>query len=355
MLENFQEITLLENTLTQWAVAIGIGFALFIVFKAALLLIVTRLQRLAQKTPTIWDNAITKALSKTRNIPMVVVAFFAASYYLELPSKIHAVLLAILSVALIAQAGLWANNIASHWLHHENARRREEDPGSIATITAIGFLVRLVLWVVVLLLLLDNVGVDVTALVAGLGVGGIAIALALQNILGDLFASLSILLDKPFTVGDFVIVDEHLGVVDTVGLKTTRIRSLSGEQLVFSNADLLQSRIRNFGRMFERRVPFKIGVTYQTPRDKIELIPIICREAVELQESIRFDRAHFKEYGEYALNFEIVYYILSPDYNIYMDIQQAINLHIHKRFDEEGIEFAYPTRTLFLGKNSDLS
>jgi small-conductance mechanosensitive channel len=174
------------------------------------------------------------------------------------------------------------------------------------------------------------------------------VALAAQNILGDLFASASIVLDKPFVMGDFVIVDDHLGTVERIGLKTTRIRSLSGEQLVFSNNDLLQSRIRNFKRMYERRVVFSIGVTYQTPHDKLAEIPALLRAAVEAREQVRFDRAHFKEYGDFSLNFEIVYYVLSPDFNIYMDIQQAINLEIHREFERRDIEFAYPTQTIFV-------
>jgi small-conductance mechanosensitive channel len=207
---------------------------------------------------------------------------------------------------------------------------------------------RVVLWAVVMLLVLDNLGIDITALVAGLGIGGIAVALAVQNILGDLFASLSIVLDKPFVVGDFLVVDDCLGSVEYVGLKTTRLRSLSGEQLVISNADLLKSRLRNYGRMYERRVLFALGVTYQTPREKLEKIPGIIKEAVDGQEKVRFDRAHFKAYGDFALNFETVYYVLDPDYARYMDIQQAVNLKIHEAFESEAIEFAYPTQTLFL-------
>ena len=209
---------------------------------------------------------------------------------------------------------------------------------------------RIILWSLVLLLVLDNLGINITALVAGLGVGGIAIALAVQTILGDLFASLSIVLDKPFVIGDFLIIDDYMGGVEYVGLKTTRLRSLSGEQLVLSNSDLLNSRIRNFGRMYERRVPFNLGVTYQTPREKLVKIPEIIREAVRKQDKTRFDRSHFKEYGDFALVFESVYYVLGPDYNEYMDIQQAINLHIHERFEQEGIEFAYPTQTVFMQK-----
>jgi small-conductance mechanosensitive channel len=248
------------------------------------------------------------------------------------------------------QAGIWAGAILARWLESYRKREMQEDPATATTVSALGFVGKLLLWTAVLLLALDNLGVDITTLVAGLGVGGVAVALALQNILGDLFASLSIVLDKPFVLGDFVIVDEHLGNVEYIGLKTTRVRSLWGEQLIFSNSDLLKSRLRNFGRMFQRRIVFSIGVTYQTPRAKLEAIPGILREAVEAQEQTRFDRSHFKAYGDFAITFETVYYVTVPDYNTYMDIQQAINLRIHERFEQEAIEFAYPTQTLFLVK-----
>jgi small-conductance mechanosensitive channel len=198
-------------------------------------------------------------------------------------------------------------------------------------------------------MILDNQEIEITPLIAGLGIGGVAVALATQNILGDLFASLSIVLDKPFVIGDFLSIDEFLGSVEKVGVKTTRVRSLSGEQLIFSNNDLLNSRIRNFGRMFERRVVFTVGVTYETPAEKLRRIPTIIRDAVEGHEKVRFDRAHFHKYGDSALIFETVYYVLSPDYNRYMDIQQDVNLTIFERFAEGEIDFAYPTQTIHFG------
>ena len=207
---------------------------------------------------------------------------------------------------------------------------------------------RLILWVIVLLLVLDNLGVNITGLVAGLGIGGIAVALALQNILGDLFASLSIVLDKPFVIGDFVVVDTLSGTVEHIGLKTTRIRSLSGEQLIFSNNDLLKSRIRNYKRMSERRIVFSFGVVYQTPLEKLKAVKEIVGDIIEKVENARFDRVHFKEYGDSALNFEVVYFVSTPDFNIYMDVQEVINLEIFRRFQEEGIEFAYPTSTVYV-------
>ncbi len=345
---NFLTYPVANNPARDWLIALAVSALVFFLIRIIIRVGITRLAKLAQDTTTIWDDAITEALSYTRGLFVLVIAVFAGTLFLAFPERIHRIIYSVTSVALILQTGLWLNNVAIYWLKQEGQRRRKIDPATVTTISAIGFIGRMILWVLVALLLLDNLGIDVTALVAGLGVGGIAVALAVQNILGDLFASLSIVLDKPFAVGDFLIIDEHMGAVENVGLKTTRIRSLSGEQLVFSNADLLKSRIRNYGRMFERRVVFKFGVTYQTPRDKLKLIPVIVREAIEEQEKIRFDRAHFQAYGESSLNFEIVYYVLSPDYNTYMDIQQAINLRIHERFEQETIDFAYPTQMIYV-------
>jgi small-conductance mechanosensitive channel len=239
-------------------------------------------------------------------------------------------------------------------VNREKEEKIQLDAAAATTLTAVGFVVRILLWSIIILIALDNLGVDITALVAGLGISGVAVALAVQNILGDLFASFSIVLDKPFVIGDFIIVDDYLGTVEHVGLKTTRVRSLSGEQLVFSNADLLGSRVRNYKRMYERRVVFSIGVVYQTPYEKLKEIPTIIQKIIEAQEQARFDRAHFKEYGPYSLNFEVVYWVDNPDYNVYMNIQQAINLAIFERFEEEDIEFAYPTQSLYVNSISSL-
>lgn len=258
-------------------------------------------------------------------------------------------------IALLTQAALWSIALLSFWITGYMQKRAPEDAATATTISALRFLGKLAIWSVVLLLALENLGMDITALVAGLGVGGIAVALALQKVLGDLFASLSIVLDKPFVIGDFIIVDEYLGSVEHIGLKTTRVRSLSGEQLVFSNNDLLSSRIRNYKRMAERRIVFSFGVVYQTARDKLVEIPGMVREIIEGLEMARFDRAHFKAFGDSSLNFEVVYYVLAPDYNVYMDLQQTINLELYRRFDEQGIEFAYPTRTLYVRQEGAVS
>jgi small-conductance mechanosensitive channel len=279
---------------------------------------------------------------------MIYVSIWFGSQWLVLPASITEVLAGGLIFLLIFQAAIWGTTIIGELVKHFVLLQVEGESTQIATTTALTFVGKLVLWSVALLLVLENLNFDVSALVASLGVGGIAVALAAQNILGDLFASLSILFDKPFVVGDFIIVDDMLGTVEKVGLKTTRVRSLSGEQLVFSNNDLLGSRIKNYKRMEERRVVFPLGVTYQTNAEQLELIPGIIQETIEKQERVRFDRSHFKGYGDFALLFETVYWVTEPDYNLYMDIQQRINLELFQRFEDKGIEFAYPTQTVHL-------
>lgn len=256
----------------------------------------------------------------------------------------------VMIVALVLQGAIWGSALLGFVVSQYVRRQMERDAAVATTVSMIGFLGKLVLWSLALLLILQNAGIDVTALVAGLGIGGIAIALAAQNVLGDLFASLSIVLDKPFVLGDFIIVDQHMGTVEHIGVKTTRLRSLSGEQLIFSNADLLKSRISNYKRMRERRVVFTVGVTYETPLEKLSALSAALGDIVRAQGRVRLDRAHFKSFGDSALVFEVVYYVLDADYNVYMDVQQAINLALVEHFQRQGIEFAYPTQTIYLGK-----
>jgi len=340
--------TFYGNEIQTWLIALGIGIGTLVVLRMVEQVLIARIERFTRKTHTIIDDLVVGALRKTKLLFLFVVSSFVGSLSLSLPTEVRSVLWKIAIVAAIVQVGIWVSAALTIWL--ENYRKGEEDGGHRMTMNALSFLGRIVLWATVLLLILDNLGVDVTALVAGLGIGGVAIALAVQNILGDLFASLSIVLDKPFVLGDFIVVGDLAGSVEHIGIKTTRIRSISGEQLVFSNADLLGSRIRNFGRMEQRRVVFSIGVTYQTPIDKLERIPALIRSAVEAQEQVRFDRSHFSSYGDFSLNFETVYFVESSDYAKHMDILQAVNLRIYQSFADEGIEFAYPTQTLILEK-----
>jgi small-conductance mechanosensitive channel len=307
-----------------------------------------RIEVLAQRTHNGIDDLFARSLRQTKTLFVLAAALWLGSRALELSESADRRIDLLLIIAALTQGAFWATGVASSLIQQYHDRQLEVDPGGTTAVGAIFFIARAIIWSVVTLLILDNLDIDVTALVAGLGIGGIAVALALQNVLSDLFASLSIVLDKPFVVGDFVAVGEFLGTVEYVGLKTTRLRSLSGEQIVFSNSDLLGSRLRNYRRMRERRAVFQIGVTYATSAAKLRTIPSIIRTIIEAQHKTRFDRSHFRAYGAFSLDFESVYFVLDPDYNAFMDVQQAINLELFSRFEAEGIEFAFPTQTLFL-------
>lgn len=349
----FLEQTFYQNTIKEWLMALLLFGVVWVIIRLLFSLISRKFRVLAQKTETTLDDLVADLFQKVKFYVLFVVSVYIGSLLLTLPPVVEKVLGEVLVIALLIQGGIWGSVVIEYWINRYKKDKMEEDAATVTTFTALGFIGRIALWTVVLLLALDNLGVEVSALIAGLGIGGVAVALALQNVLGDLFASLSIVLDKPFVIGDFIIVDNYLGTIEHVGLKTTRVRSLSGEQLIFANSDLLKSRIRNYKRMVERRIVFTLGVTYQTPYEKLKKIPQIIKEVLEKQENARLDRAHFKEYGDFSLNYEIVYYVQSPDYYLYMDIQQAVNLEIYRRFQEEGIEFAYPTQTLFLRRENN--
>jgi len=330
------------------AAAAAVAAIVFLALWAARRLAARKYAQFARTEATERLEIVTGAASRTTLAFMLVVAVFAGLLAADFKLAADGILHSVLAIALFWQAGLWASTALVEWLDHRRKVTLNEDKAAASSIGIIRFVARTAIWAMVLLLTLDNVGIDITALVAGLGIGGIAVALALQNVLGDLLASLSIALDQPFVLGDFLVVGDHMGAVEYIGIKSTRLRSLTGEQIVMSNADLLSSRLRNFGRMYERRVTFTIGVTYDTPREALRRIAPALRAIIEAQDDVRFDRAHFAKYGPYSLDFEVVYYVLSPDFGRYMDLQQAINFRIHEEFEAMGVEFAYPTQTLML-------
>ncbi len=339
--------TLYGNPLLDWLIALAVIAAVAAGLWFARRALAGWLQGRVARTAAPIDDYALALVGRTHFLFLLVLALYAGLQYLSLPTRAEWLTGHITLVAVLLQVALWGHGAIGLWKTRV-LRAKHADGGLVSSMGFIGFLARVALWSVVVLMILDNLGANITALVASLGIGGVALALAVQNILGDIFASLSIALDKPFVIGDFVIVDNVLGTVEHIGLKTTRLRSLSGEQIVCSNADLLKSRLRNYKRMFERRVVFGFGVVYRTSAEQLERIPRLVREIVEAQPKTRFDRAHFKEYGDSSLVFEVVYYVLDPDYNLYMDIQQAINLALFRRFAADGIDFAYPTRTLYL-------
>lgn len=345
---NFLDKIIWGNSAIIWLLAIVITFAVFFIMILVKKMVIRHLSRLAARTMTQIDDLVLAVLSKTKTYFLFIISAYAGSNFLVISKQVNEIWNKFFFVAVVIQIGFWLSEGVSFLISLSVKKRIADNIASAATISILGFIGKFLLWSIILLLILDNMGVNITSLVTGLGIGGVAVALAVQNILGDLFASLSIVVDKPFVPGDFVIIDQFMGTIENIGLKTTRLRSIGGEQLIFSNTDLLKSRIRNYKRMMERRVLFGFGVVYQTPPDKLLLINEIVRKVIDNQEKTRFDRVHFKDYGESSLNFEVVYYVEDPDYNFYMDIQQAINLEIFRRFMQEKIEFAYPTRTIFV-------
>jgi small-conductance mechanosensitive channel len=341
-----------DNAPEKWMLAAAIFAAVLLAMWIARGVAVRLITRFARSTDVLLDDAMVAAVRATRLWLLAPLALFAGASALTLPARLDGLLEKFAMVALVVQFAVWANRLVLRWLALRAQAARATDPAGATTVNLFGFVARIVVWSLALLVALDQLGFNVTALVAGLGIGGIAVALAVQNILGDLFASAAIVLDKPFVVGDFIIVGDLAGSVEKVGLKTTRVKSLSGEQLVFANAQLLNSQIRNYKKMQERRIAFGIGVTYETPLEKLRAIPGWLKAIVAAQPDVRFDRAHFKAYGDFSLDFVIVYYVLSADYGQYMDRQQAINLAIFEKLAAEDVEFAYPTRTLYVHQQS---
>lgn len=338
-----------DNTIATWLTALAVFVLSIAILQILKRVVVGRIAALASRTAADVDVLVVGLLGGTKSFFIFALSLYIGSLVLALPEGADEVIGIIAIIVTLVQVGFWGNAVITYLVARQVRERVEkEHAGSATAVNAIGFIGKLMLWSVLLLLALDNAGFEITSLVASLGIGGVAVALAVQNILGDLFAALSIVIDQPIAIGDFIIVDDLLGTVENIGLKSTRVRSLFGEELVFSNSDLLNSRIRNYKSLGRRRVTFSIGITYGTPYEKVAAVPEMIHKIVEAQKDATYDRAHFKEYGDFALVYEVVYFVEDPDYNYYMDIQQAINLSIYQQFEQEGIEFAFPTQTIQL-------
>ncbi|MFL6673703.1 MAG: mechanosensitive ion channel family protein [Massilia sp.] len=332
----------LNNSLESWviALAVAIGSTAAMFFVRAFVL--RKVNTLAPRTETRLDDIVADMLGSTYLLFIFAVGIYLGSLYLELPDKQKLIISRVAITAMMLQFAIWGDKGLRTWRDQFRRRTITLDGASRASSTVLCFISRLALWIIVFLMILDNLGFNITTLVASLGVGGIAVALAVQNILGDLFASLSIMLDKPFEIGDFIIVGDVLGSVEHIGLKTTRVRGLGGEQVVFSNGDLLKSRIHNHKRMETRRVAFVLRVAYGTGEQNLCKIPDLVRRIVTAQPNVDFERAHFFNYGEWSLDFEVVWHFQNPDYLQHMDAQQAIFLELYRQFEREGIQFAHP-------------
>ena len=335
------------NSLQAYLIVFGsilVGLLLITAFKK---LVLKRIKKAVSTTKSQMDDFIVENLGKY----LVPIVYFTVIYAglksLVWPERIANILEVVYVVIMTYYAIRLISSILLMLLE-TYIRRQENGAEKVKQMGGIILIMNIMIWIIGLVFMFGNLGYDVTAIIAGMGIGGIAIALAAQNILGDLFNYFVIFFDQPFEVGDFLVVGDENGTVEKIGIKTTRIKTLSGEQLVFSNSDLTNSRIHNFKKMQRRRIVFTVGVTYETPVEQVRSIPALLREIIESQGGVDFDRAHFKQFGDSSLDFEIVYYVNSADFNTYMDLQQEFNLQIYQKFGERGISIAFPTRTLYV-------
>ena len=347
-MQEFLNLTFWNNKILDYLIFLGslaISIVIILILKHILL---KRLSVWAEKTPTSMDDAIVRAARKYLLPLMYIGALYMNTKWLTIADS-AAHVINVITLALVMILGAIVVSAVLIFFLNKYLEKKGKMTDKLAMRWA-GVLIKIIIWTCMLLLFLENLNIHITALVAGLGIGGIAIAFAAQAILEDVFSFVTIFFDRPFELEDFIIVDDMMGTVEHVGVKTTRVRSLSGEQLVFSNKDLTNSRVRNYKRMRDRRIQFAIGVTYNTPSDKLREIPGIIKKIIDDLDGTTFDRAHFKTFGDFSLDFEVVYFVLSQDYAVYMNKQQAINFQLKEAFDNRGIEFAFPTQTLYVEK-----
>ena len=338
----------LGNSVLDYAKALGLFIILLIAFKAIQYIILKRLGKLAKKTKTDIDDTLIDITKSLRPSFYWFLAFFFAVKFLTLSVLATKAISGILVIWAVYQI-IKAVQILLNYILNKKFTK-EDNPSTKAAIIYVNMIAKFLLWAIGLLLILSNLGIDVTSLIAGLGIGGVAIAFALQNILSDLFSSFAIYFDKPFQIGDFIVSGSHSGTVEKIGIKTTRIRALQGEEIVISNNELTGARVQNFKKMKKRRVVSSFGILYETPIEKIKNIKQIVKNIFNNLENTELSRVHFKQLGDFSLNFEVVYNITTGDYNTYMDAQEKFNLALMEAFESEGIEFAYPTQKLFVAK-----
>lgn len=345
------ETTFLGNRVMDYLIALLVLFVGFLVMKIVVRVAIKYLKAWAQKSVTTLDDFIVSILEKIFLPVAYLSCFYLSIKTLTLSEFVGKAVNAIEMIILTFFVTRLLAMIISYGINMY-LERRQEDPTLVRSLEGVLKVSRFLLWALAVIVLLDNLGYKVSTLLAGLGIGGVAVAIAAQTLLKDFFSYFSIVFDRPFKIGDFIIIGDFMGTVEYIGIKTTRIRSLGGEQVVFSNTDLTDSRVRNYKLMEQRRVLFRLGVTHQTSLDQLKEIPKIIEDIVRNTQGTRFDRAHFFSYGDFSLIIEVVYFVLNPDYNKYMDIQQEINFAIKAEFEKRGIEFAYPTQTVYVNKTA---
>ena len=352
-METIQELLKQEfwgNLVQNYLIAIGVFVVFLIIFKFFEKKVLKKVEKWARKTKTDIDDEIVKIIEKMPSIFYLYFSFYIAIQFLTINPTVNKVMDAILIILLIYWAAKVASDLIEYGFRKLAVKKGAKKEERTTSYYALSLIAKIALWSIGFLLILSNLGVNITALVASLGIGGIAIALALQNILSDLFSSFSLYFDKPFEIGDFIVVGDHRGTVKKIGLKTTRIQALQGEEIVISNNELTSTRVRNFKKMKKRRIDFEIGVTYDTSVEKLKKIPKIIKKIIKETKKCDFDRAHFREFADFSLIFEVVYYINSADFLDHMNSRHTINLGIKEAFKKEGIEMAFPTQTIYVNR-----
>lgn len=330
-----------------WLMMIGIALCGAILFKTILTFTQKSLSKLLTRFKGIWDDVLLECLAATKTWVLFFWILHPITQSTSTTTGKKAVLLLFVFASAV-QIALWGLKCIRMWRDEVVKRKLTTDGESASAIRLIATGVQGLFLIALVLVGLSNLGIDIAALIAGLGVGGIAVALAAQNILGDLFGSLSILLDKPFVVGDFIVAGNDMGTVENIGIKTTRLRSLSGEELIFSNKDLLESRIKNFKRMWERRAVMNFNIGYLTETSKLEAIPGWVKQFIDEDSLLRFERCHLMNFDEASLKYEIVFWVKDPDFNKYFDSQQALMLKMLRKFDAEGVSFSMGARPFIM-------
>lgn len=343
-MNSFWELVFLQNTIKSWVTAIVIMLLIILTARIVQQVVLKRIRRITDRTSSTLDDFMISLIERSAMPLLYFIAVYAASRYLERTEFVNK----IIQATFISVTVFFVIRAIGDLFSYIFQRFTSKDGDQLRQAKGILLIIKIILWLGGVVFLLDNLGYNITTIVTGLGIGGIAIALAAQAVLADLFSYLVIFFDKPFEVGDFIVIGDKSGIVEYIGIKTTRLRTLSGEQLIMSNTDLTNSRVQNFKRMEKRRVVLSIGVTYETGSEKLKMIPAIIQEIIGQQEDVQFDRAHFSGFGDFSLKFELVYYLMTADYLKYMDSQQSLLLNLYERFEKEQIEFAYPTQKLLL-------
>jgi MscS family membrane protein len=328
--------------------AAGVATLAYLLIFGGKCLLTIKVEKFTGRMNSKWDNLIVPTVEHTSHFFMILTSLYIGFQFSPLHQDWHVYANRIFFVILMFQMFVWTHYFADRWIFRVVGKKAKKNPAAASSIALLQLTTKMVVFSFILLFTLNNLGIKITTILAGLGVGGIAVALAIQKILGDLFSSLSIVMDKPFVVGDFIVMDQFMGEVERIGLKTTRIRSLSGEQIIISNSDLLSTRIRNYKRMHERRVVILLHLTHGLPAEKLRTATALIKSIIASKASARVERCHFMDITPMSLNIETVYFALSEDYNFHMDLKQEILMGIYAAFEREGLAFAYPTQTLHI-------